>query len=298
MIVAQHTFGIPCDIVSIRKLCDETGIFLLEDCALSLGSGFNGQKLGTFGDAALFSTDHSKPINTLAGGLVYSENLELIRLLKTRQSALPELPARKQKAMWKRMQYEALISRPWILAFAVLGEAITSKIFSSSRKDIPYITDGDLENTNDFDAYPAKMPAFLAEIGSQEVMRWSEVEIRLRMNLKETISFLRSNGNIVVPDCYSNPEFDIVPLRFITHQAEGFQIRKRLSRVLKVNWTWFMEPIIATSKPLNYFGYVPGSCQFSEAIGQNLVQLPLSLNEKNQQLLLRELSKALKSTPK
>ena len=57
MIVAQHSFGIPCDIKPIVELAQSKKVFLLEDCALTLGSKVDGKKVGNFGDAALFSTD-------------------------------------------------------------------------------------------------------------------------------------------------------------------------------------------------------------------------------------------------
>ena len=72
IIVAQHSFGIPCDITAIKKISVSNNIFLFEDCALTLGSRVNGITVGNFGDAALFSTDHSKPINTMIGGLIYT----------------------------------------------------------------------------------------------------------------------------------------------------------------------------------------------------------------------------------
>ena len=67
-IVAQHSFGIPCDVEPIVELAHSRKTFLLEDCALAVSSTNDGITVGNFGDAALFSTDHSKPLNTLTGG--------------------------------------------------------------------------------------------------------------------------------------------------------------------------------------------------------------------------------------
>ncbi|MEK0337941.1 MAG: DegT/DnrJ/EryC1/StrS family aminotransferase, partial [Nitrosopumilus sp.] len=49
MIVAQHSFGIPCKIEPIVDLARQKGIFLLEDCAITLGSKINGIQVGNFG---------------------------------------------------------------------------------------------------------------------------------------------------------------------------------------------------------------------------------------------------------
>jgi len=82
VIVAQHTFGIPCKIEPIVKFCKENNIHLVEDCALTLGSKVNGRQVGNFGDAAIFSLDHSKPINSIIGGLIYTRDKTIYRNLQ------------------------------------------------------------------------------------------------------------------------------------------------------------------------------------------------------------------------
>ena len=62
MIIAQHNFGIPCQIEEIQKLCIKEKIFLIEDCALTLCSKVNGFLVGNFGDASIYSFDHTKPL--------------------------------------------------------------------------------------------------------------------------------------------------------------------------------------------------------------------------------------------
>ena len=57
----------------------------------TIGSTISGKKVGNFGDAAIFSTDHSKPINSLIGGLIYSKDLKLINNLRSLQKKLPSL---------------------------------------------------------------------------------------------------------------------------------------------------------------------------------------------------------------
>ena len=108
MIVAQHSFGIPCDIQPIVELAQAKNIFLLEDCALTLGSKLNNVVCGNFGNAALFSTDHSKPLNTLTGGLIYTQKKSLYKKLKAVQKNVPPLAKSKQHALWKQLLFERL----------------------------------------------------------------------------------------------------------------------------------------------------------------------------------------------
>lgn len=63
IVIATHQFGIPCDIASIRRLCDRHGAYLVEDVAAAFGTRIEGRLAGTFGDAAFFSFDSTKLIN-------------------------------------------------------------------------------------------------------------------------------------------------------------------------------------------------------------------------------------------
>jgi dTDP-4-amino-4,6-dideoxygalactose transaminase len=71
IVLATHQFGIPCDIETIVRLCEETGAFLIEDAAASMGSRIGRRLTGTFGDAAFFSFDSTKLVTVpLKGGFL------------------------------------------------------------------------------------------------------------------------------------------------------------------------------------------------------------------------------------
>ena len=69
-IILQHTFGNPADISTLIKQLTQKEIIIIEDCALSLGARINGQYVGSFGDAAIFSMELSKTLSTGWGGLL------------------------------------------------------------------------------------------------------------------------------------------------------------------------------------------------------------------------------------
>lgn len=70
VVIVQHTFGIPADIIAIRKFCNTNKLFLIEDCALSLFSSNEYDLLGRFGDASIWSFELSKTISSGWGGLL------------------------------------------------------------------------------------------------------------------------------------------------------------------------------------------------------------------------------------
>ena len=69
-ILALHLFGNPCPMSEIMTLAREHGLKVIEDCAHSAGSTLHGRQTGNFGDAAFFSFEAIKPINTSGGGMV------------------------------------------------------------------------------------------------------------------------------------------------------------------------------------------------------------------------------------
>jgi len=57
-IIIQHTFGIPAQMDKLLCIANKYNLFVIEDCAVSLGSKFQGKLTGTFGDAAIFSFEN------------------------------------------------------------------------------------------------------------------------------------------------------------------------------------------------------------------------------------------------
>jgi len=281
MIVAQHSFGIPCDIEPIVKLAKEKNIFLLEDCALTLGSKVNGVVVGNFGDAALFSTDHSKPLNTLTGGLVYMRNAKLACSLRLSQTVCSELSVARQKALWRRLILEARYCTP-----ARYGRMGLIEVFSAIKKKLFGMTgdflSGDFgSNPSTEYPYPAKLPAFLAAIGLIEIERWPIVAADRSILLGRLLEALSgSQAESYLPKAYKNEALQIVPLRFAWSELKGAGVRMALRHFVHVPWTWFMQPIIATSEPLENLGYRSGSCPVSERIGPDMVNIPCNIEQK------------------
>ena len=66
-ILVCHTYGLPADMEAILELAKENNLLVIEDCAHCFGAKINGQFVGSFGHAALFSLYKSFPC--LRGGL-------------------------------------------------------------------------------------------------------------------------------------------------------------------------------------------------------------------------------------
>jgi perosamine synthetase len=83
-IMATHIFGVPCEIEKIRKIAGRHSLKVIEDCAHAAGASFKGKKLGSSGDAAFFSFEMIKPLNTFGGGMVTTNDERLAENIRDR----------------------------------------------------------------------------------------------------------------------------------------------------------------------------------------------------------------------
>jgi perosamine synthetase len=80
--VPMHTFGHPCRIDEIYRVCKEWHITLIEDSAESLGSFYNNQHTGTFGELGVISFNGNKITTSGGGGCIITNNKELAKKAK------------------------------------------------------------------------------------------------------------------------------------------------------------------------------------------------------------------------
>ena len=77
-LILTHLYGQCADVEQIARICDEHGIFLIEDAAESLGAVYDGRQSGTFGIFGVYSFNGNKILTTSGGGMLVSPRRELI----------------------------------------------------------------------------------------------------------------------------------------------------------------------------------------------------------------------------
>ena len=81
-IIVVHTFGCPADLEVILEIARRRGLRVVEDACEAIGAEYNGRRVGTFGDAAIFSFYPNKQITTGEGGVVVTQNPEMSRFVR------------------------------------------------------------------------------------------------------------------------------------------------------------------------------------------------------------------------
>ena len=81
-ITVVHFLGKPVNMDKIIKIKKKYGLYLIEDCALSIGAKFKNKYVGSFGDFSCFSFYPTKHITTADGGMLCCKNKEFFKKVK------------------------------------------------------------------------------------------------------------------------------------------------------------------------------------------------------------------------
>lgn len=291
MIIAQHSFGIPCNIHEINDFAKLNNIFLLEDCALAVDSELNNTKLGNFGDAALFSFDHTKPINGFIGGIIYTRNKNLYSNLKESSLFIYRLPKIKQIIMLLRHTFEQLFISPKNYRFIKLSN-VSLGVFNLIGIPSPFMNENSgLNNHNCSYPYPSKMPTFVANLLIKNLNTWGDLKEKRKSNLEKIINELRKlNLSNYISNEYFKQTNNIVPLRLVLfNENSKLNLKNLFNDFISIDEVWFQQPIIATNIPLSSYGLNLKECKKSVMIGKKVINIPLDLNDKYLNILIEKI---------
>ena len=76
-IVVTHTYGFPCDMDQILKICKQNKIIIIEDAAEMIGQTYKRKPCGSFGEISIFSFYANKHITTGEGGIILTNKKKL-----------------------------------------------------------------------------------------------------------------------------------------------------------------------------------------------------------------------------
>jgi perosamine synthetase len=116
-VVPTHIYGLPCDMDEIASVARRRGLRVVEDCAHALGAEYRGRPAGALGDAALFSFQVLKPLNTFGGGLAFTRDAALGRRLAALAEAEPWPDEQAVRSRIRTGKWERFFMRPRAFSF-------------------------------------------------------------------------------------------------------------------------------------------------------------------------------------
>ena len=97
-VIPVHNGGYPVAMDKLMDIANERNLIVIEDCAHCAGGEYNGKKLGTFGHIGCFSFEEKKCMTTGDGGMICSDQVDIIEPLKAQRWVGID------KDTWKRTQ--------------------------------------------------------------------------------------------------------------------------------------------------------------------------------------------------
>jgi len=130
-LMVYHQYGFPQNMDEICGFCEENNITLIEDCANVYESYYKTKRLGTFGEASIFS--FSKLFPSVLGGALVTRNKELYEYGKSRLKDTKY----SHVVYWSRLLWEILKDTPFRQMVSDIQEMVYAKTDGAFRiKDI------------------------------------------------------------------------------------------------------------------------------------------------------------------
>lgn len=262
-IIIQHTFGFCADLPAILDIAAKHNLIVIEDCAHALGAEFNGQKLGTFGHASIFSFGVDKVVSSVRGGAAYVNDRTVVE--KLQHQHLPSLPVSVILKHLLHVPFFALgkvlypiwIGKIWLYLCKKLG--ITARIIEDSEKRaIKPIW------------FPASMPNALAHLAYSQLKN-----LKQKNEHRAAIaSFYRQK----LPDSFARPtifpqSFPIY-LRYPLQSEERNAIHQKAKTAGVFLGDWYDTVVAPKDTVLAALQYENGSCPIAEEVCQKVFNLP------------------------
>lgn len=227
-LIVTHLFGLPCNMDAILNICSTFKLILIEDCADSCGASYKGKKVGSFGEAALFSFSMGKNIYCLGGGAVTFNNQSLHTEAKKRLDVYSKAPgAIIFKGLLKYFIYSFLFGKKTFPFFTYPALRIsnlcnfspTDFFFKARSKYIFALTD----------KQKFLIGRIQARLASRQLDKLEEINFQLVKNAELLNFFLKSEKNIIVPQ----PPNDDYRHIYVNYRIQVEKREEFIQRLLK-----------------------------------------------------------------
>lgn len=126
-VVPTHLYGQPCEMAEIIRIAEKHNLLVVEDCAQAAGARYRGRQVGTFGQAAFFSFQLLKGINTYGGGMAMTNDNDIAdRVREQARSEPPQTTGDLLKRVATGLTVRGLVSPKGFTFWGFPFQAVTS----------------------------------------------------------------------------------------------------------------------------------------------------------------------------
>jgi dTDP-4-amino-4,6-dideoxygalactose transaminase len=276
-VMIQNTFGWPAKIDEIFKIARENNLYLIEDCAHSLGAKYKGKFCGTFGDTAFFSFGRDKIISSVFGGMVVTNDEKMGERIKKFQEKL-DFPSN----LWifQQLLHPILTNYLVLPAYGLnntLGRIILGlfHVFSILSKGVYK-----KEKKGKIPKYfPKKLPNALVILALNQFKKLE----RFNEHRREIAKFYENklkNTKLVLPLAKSRENIAPTFMRYpiLTNFDTDEMLQEARKRKIYLDDGWRKTPIVPPDTDISKMKYTLGTCPHAEKLSKMIVNLPTHIN--------------------
>jgi len=274
-VMVQHNFGWPAKIEEISKIARENNLFLIEDCAHSLGAKYKGKLCGTFGKAAFFSFGRDKIISSIFGGMAVTNDEKIGERLKEFQERL-DYPS--NSWIFQQLLHPILMNWKIIPAYGihpflgrmVLGvfhqlSVLSKAVYKKEKKGkIP-------------SQFPKKLPNALAVLALNQFRKLD----RFNTHRREIADFyMRELYGFNLPLAKSQEGIEPTFMRYpvLIEKETDDVLKEARKRRIYLDDGWRKSVVIPPDTDIGKIKYISGSCPEAERVARNILNLPIHIN--------------------
>src|SRR5438445_4437006 len=282
VLLLQHTFGIPVDMDAALAFARRHNLVVIEDCVHALGARYDGRQVGTFGRGAMFSTEETKTISTVMGGMAVTNDPQLASRLRTFQASCSWPPTSLTAGYLMKFVVYYMLTEPHVHRLAGIAYEILGR-----HNPLGPTTLEERKGQRPRD-YERRLSNGQAAVGLCQLSNLGN-SLRHRELVANAYRGHLSGSGLRLPQAPAKAEPSFV--RSPVWVAD----RQRVIRTLAPHamlGKWFTSVLQEVESP-EVAGYEPGSCPRAEQAAQHLINLPTHprVNERDARILATALMK-------
>lgn len=286
-VICQNTYGLSHEVDSISALCQQHGIFSIEDCTHGFSGTYKSRPNGSWCDAAFFSSQWNKPFSSGLGGYAYFDNSRNQNTFLSCDLAEPLPSLRDQLMLTILLRVRPLINNNTYYLFQEAYRFLSKHnlVTGSSKGE-------ELASTEMPKSYVNRMCAVQFRAAIRAVRELPKLNLRRLANGTIYTSLLIQMGkNHIAPELHDDHLFLKYPL--LVQDRDSFMVRAREAKIPFGDW--FCSPLHPVTENLSRWNF--DSAKYPNAVfaSQHVVNIPtdtkkpekiLSFLEKNRDLIL------------
>jgi len=274
-LMIQHTFGWPAQIEEILKIARENNLYLIEDCAHSLGAKYKEKFCGTFGDTTFFSFGRDKIISSVFGGMAVTNDEKLAQKIKQFQDGL-DFPS--NFWVFQQLLHPILMNYLILPAYGLnqcLGRillGILHKLSILSKAVYKKEKKGEMPQY-----FPKCLPNALAALALNQFRKLD----RFNEHRREIAGLYKKelkNFDLPLAKDFGErqPTFMRYPILVENETDETLKVARKRRFFLDDGWR--KSPIVPPDTDLRKMRYKIGDCPRAEKIARSIINLPTHIN--------------------